>query len=180
MKLQLRIEEDTTQIGRLEGVIESLEESFERTSEKFNECIQSVTEIKEAVREKGDEKRRAETKLVTHEEYIKRLRQQIVELQERKHEFVSTIEKSKVKIERGKARLEEQLQMAQNSCSRDEITITEEDTQESIADEYAQIQREIKDAEQVLGSTLEDVLKELEVAEKKRDQALASENELIN
>lgn len=178
LKLQLRIEEDTTQIGRLEGVIESLEESFERTSEKFNECIQSVTEIKEAVREKGHEKRRAETRLVTHEEYIKRLRQQIVELQERKHEFVSTIEKSKVKIERGKARLEEQLQMAQNSCSRDEITITEEDTQESIADEYAQIQREIKDAEQVLGSTLEDVLKELEVAEKKRDQALASENEL--
>ncbi|KAI5903152.1 Structural maintenance of chromosomes protein 6 [Candida parapsilosis] len=178
LKLQLRIEEDTTQISRLEGVIESLEENLERATEKCNACVHSLKEIKEERSEKAENQRIAQKKLDTHEEYIKTLRGKIVDSEGMKQDFSRTIEKSRAKIGRAEAMLEEQIKFAQSHSRRDEVTITEDDTQESIAEAFAEIQREIKDAEQVLGSTLEEVLKELEAAERKLDQAVARELEL--
>ncbi|KAI5970780.1 smc6 [Candida margitis] len=180
LKLQLRIEEDTSQISRLEGLIESLEETAERTTGKYNACSQSISDIKEEVKQANEKMRLFEKKLVTHQEYIKTLSSKIVDIQGHKQELVSSIERWKGVIEQGKAKLEEQLETAQSLCNREEVTINEEDTQESIALEYADVQQEIKEAEQALGSTLEEVLKELEVAERKRNEALANEKELDN
>ncbi|KAG5417961.1 smc6 [Candida metapsilosis] len=178
LKLQLRIEEDTAQVGRLERVLEGLEESLAATSEKFNACLHAASSIKEEVAEKAEKVRLNEKKLVTHQEYIKKLRADIVEIERLKQEHREVIEQSKARVARGKETVEMEIRNALKMCPRDAVTIVEGDTQDSIADEYNDVMEKIKEGENALGSTLEDVLKELEAAEKKRDLALARENEL--
>ncbi|KAI5956031.1 smc6 [Candida theae] len=178
LKLQLRIEEDTAQVSRLEGVHESLEERLEEDNEKYNASAQSRKSIKEDVEDKNSKLHIAVTALETHQEYIKKIRDEIVELQEKKQILIQSIEKINTKMQRAKELIEQESQVAQEKCNRDEVIITEGDTQETIREEFDEVQEKIKKGEQALGTTLEEVLKAMEAADKKREVALAREGEL--
>ena len=64
----------------------------------------------------------------------------------------------------GNRKLEEFVAKAEEHCSRDRVTIYPNDTQETIAQDYQETRFDLERAESALGTSLEEVLDQLEKA----------------
>ena len=74
-------------------------------------------------------------------------------------------------LAKGNRKLEEFVAKAEEHCSRDRVTIYPNDTQETIAQDYQETRFDLERAESALGTSLEEVLDQLEKAKAKCDKA---------
>ncbi|KAI5950176.1 smc6 [Candida jiufengensis] len=171
LKYESKIEEDKSQIERLEGLNQSLAEDIESKKGNYQESRDNLNILKSLVNEMDQKKYDATNKLEELKEYIR-----ILEDKKKKTAYIETeqqtiIENNRKLLGRGEGKLLESITKAREFCNREEVEITEDDTQQSIEAEYKDIQYQIEEAERNLGTSLEVVIAELKLAQSKRDNA---------
>ncbi|KAK6198022.1 uncharacterized protein RJT21DRAFT_122891 [Scheffersomyces amazonensis] len=169
--LTVQIEEFKSQILRTEGVLASLDEEMESKRNEFDELNDTLKLVKDQVLEVKDQKEAAEKKLLDLDTEVAVFKDSLQQYDIERNRREIEVKRCEAKIEEGTGKLNELIRIAEEKCRRDEVTITEEDTQESIASEYSEVQHQIREAEKQIGKSLEEVQRELLEAKEKRNNA---------
>lgn len=169
--LEARIEDNNEQIRRLVALNEALLENLSQMNENYKDLKQQIEDCKskkvkhETIREKFVKQLvEIETEIETQEDLKKRYLYKITELEDR-------IKRADDILAEGNRKLEEFVAKAEEHCSRDRVTIYPNDTQETIAQDYQETRFDLERAESALGTSLEEVLDQLEKAKAKCDKA---------
>ncbi|KAF6070652.1 AAA domain family protein [Candida albicans] len=141
--LEARIEDNNEQIRRLVALNEALLENLSQMNENYKDLKQQIEDCK--------------SKKVKHETI--------------REKFVKQIKRADDILAEGNRKLEEFVAKAEEHCSRDRVTIYPNDTQETIAQDYQETRFDLERAESALGTSLEEVLDQLEKAKAKCDKA---------
>lgn len=171
--LRDKIEENERQIRQRSGIIESLTEDRENEISKFKEQKKSLAldnaEL-EALENEVKEAKQSLSDLET-EFHVKTNEKAHYEQQKsKKQENVSTLQD---KLKRGEVALQQHTSEALTKCPREDVTVSSEDTVESITEEYKRAQEMVKESEKNIGRSYEEIQEEL-LSNKYKMEALES------
>ncbi|KAK6454161.1 P-loop containing nucleoside triphosphate hydrolase protein [Scheffersomyces xylosifermentans] len=169
--LNTQIAEYEDQIKRYEGIIQSLTDEVTAKKEEYDELKQITKKLRLELGHFQEEKANAMEELVKFDTEVATLKDNKEQLDFEKSQKDLQKDKASSKIEEGTARLKPLIETAEKICPRDEVTITADDTQDSIASEYAEVQHQIKEAEKEIGRSFEEIQLELIEARDKRNDA---------
>ncbi|KAG2733422.1 hypothetical protein G9P44_002947 [Scheffersomyces stipitis] len=173
-KYKSEIEAHKDQIKTREGVIEALTEDLESRNEILKKLKESVKELKVQLTEATAARDRAKKNLHDYEVELSTNKDNRVSYLSEKKKIETQLEKTNAKIEEGNNKLQQLIDEAEKKCRREEVTITSNDTQDSIRDEYALVQTQVKEAEKQIGKPFEEIQNDL--IEAKERQRLAEES----
>lgn len=150
--LNVQIEENKEQIINCENIVLSLSDDVERLRKQYSGLRSTDKQLKQ-------EKQRLERELNGHNEKLDDISNQMISIEAKndKHQLEiskkeALIERCNLKIKEYTEKLIENKTRAEDSCPRDQIVITEEDTPQSIHQEYKSIQKAVEEAEKSVGN----------------------------
>lgn len=172
-----QIAEFDKQIKNRQGIVLSLTEDMDKESTKFQKLKATVSEWTKATAAATDQKTKAQTAIVEFDADGNQLLASREHWENSKAKRVSNIERFNAKLTEGREKLVGLVETAEAKCRRDEVTIHDEDTTESITEEYTSAQKAVREAEGMLGKTKEEIQSELLLNKQAKDQ---SEERVIN
>ncbi|RLV91182.1 Structural maintenance of chromosomes protein 6 [Spathaspora sp. JA1] len=161
-RLNAQIEDFKTQIQRYEGVNESMHEEINSKKEELNSIRTQIHEIRKQVELAIENKERIQQELISFEADLTTELDTIKHYEYERVKRQDLIKSTNEKLEQGNEKLLQLIQQAEEKCQREEVHFSVDDTHESIAAEYKEINEEIQQAEKSLGKTFDQVQLELE------------------
>ena len=169
--LQLEIDEYQRQIETNRGVIESLTDDVEQPREAAKELKQKITAMKPEIEDARKQLEISQLRLIDFETDIETERTEREQYNHEKRRQENHMTVLKDREAQGKEKLSSLIETAENICPREEIVFNENDTRDSISNEYAEIDRQVQLSEQTLGKLIDEVQRELNEAISKREEA---------
>lgn len=178
--LQFQIESCEAQIKTREGVslevLENLKKAKKEYSAVKHQLEAALAEKKDISAELADLQERIDR----YKQNIDKAKADIYAFQEQQAEIETEIENKQHKLEEDHQKHQDIRSEAEQRCSRDEITITEEDTTESITTEYMNIQQAIEEIENNNSMSFEAILDDLLEAKRIKNKCEESLSDLDN
>lgn len=165
-----QIAEFDKQIKNRQGIVLSLTEDLEKESSKFQRLKATVSEWTKATAAATEKKTKAQTAIVEFDADGNQLLASREHWENSKAKRLSNIERFNAKLSEGRGKLGGLVETAEAKCSRDEVTINDNDTAESITEEYTSAQKAVREAESTLGKTKEEIQSELLLNKQAKDQ----------
>ncbi|KAG7664048.1 smc6 [[Candida] subhashii] len=160
-KLSAQIEGLENQIMRYEGIMESMKEEGQKKKAEHERLRPNYKLLKEAV-EKAN-KACSEIQKQIDLQLDKQIQIQTREKEwlNKRTQYQAVLEAATEKLGTANTTLTKLVEVAENVCPREEVTITEQDTKDTIANEYAEIQMRLQAAEESIGISFEEIQKQL-------------------
>ncbi|CAK7897949.1 structural maintenance of chromosomes protein 6 [[Candida] anglica] len=172
--LEEKIGECDTQIRQREGFITSLEEDRKGDVVKFNVAKERYVAGKEDVETREAKMKGAKQALEefeTNHEVLMTETSKLKQSMERRSQNIVNLEGKLVK---GREALSKHKGEAEAKCSRSDVTIDENDTVESITQDYTVAQEAVKESERSIGRTYEEIQQELLDNKRRKDELEAT------
>ena len=155
-----RVEKEN-QINRKLGMAESLNEDFETEREKLIDLKNKLSDYKRHIQEKSDEVDGKKELLIELDIESSALGSEKMHYEVTRGKRVEISNESERKIKQGEEKLASLVSEAESKCSRSDVILKDDDTNESITAEYEHIQEAIAEAEKTIGKSYEEMQKEL-------------------
>lgn len=168
---QTRIEENKNQIARLTALNESLIENLKTIDEKRSSTNEKIAECKEGYKSIDAVRAKIKRKLINVEYEIEKIKETKNNILYDRTNMKEQIKAAEAVCKDGHEKLASAITAAEEYCSRDEVTISPQDTLESITRDFQETSHELEKAEQEIGSSLEEVLVQVEKAKQESDKA---------
>lgn len=155
--LGARIDEKKQQVIRIEGVLISLGEDLKRVLEDIKdkaqerkELITENNQLSQSIKQLETEKESLSVNLVSMDNMIAKAQHQVKTLHK-------SIEEYRAKITSYQQKLEDNQTKAEAICEREAVSITSEDTAQTIQIEYKDTQKAIEEVDKMVGIRYEDI-----------------------
>ncbi|RCK65465.1 Structural maintenance of chromosomes protein 6 [Candida viswanathii] len=168
---QTRIEEHQRQISISEGLNESMIENINGLVSQFVTLKEKIAELKESSKEVEASRQEVQDRLVNVEAEIQTLEDAKKENLYNQTKLKKEIKEAQATYQEGEQKLAEHTAQAEEYCARDEVVISAEDTVASITEDFKMTSKQLEEAESDIGSSLEQVLAQLERAKEESDKA---------
>lgn len=154
--LEAGIKEAQASIENSQRIMIALSDELEKSGEELKK-------LSKAVKESAKEIKALEEELDDSKERIQQINDSIIDLdrevtksKSEKQRLLSSNEEIDQQLVDLRLKLDDNQKKAEECCSREEVPITEEDTAQTIQNEYLSTQRAVEEAEQGMGITLEE------------------------
>lgn len=159
--LKVQISDYEAQIVQKEGILDSLNEDLVKERSNFMTVREDMNKLKLSLQEKKQLQDDTKKALVECE-----IERSAMTSEVDHYEMTTTKRRDAIlvcegKIRHGNERLTPLVLDAESKCPRSEITITNEDTNESISSEYERAQEAVKEAEKSVGRSYQEIQQEL-------------------
>jgi chromosome segregation ATPase len=173
-QLKAQISHYESQITINEGIVASMKEDVEVKVIEYQHIKRETSETANLLADLRKRKESLEEALINLETEDETNENKVKHYEFEKSKRETLIEQATAKIIEGNSKLTPLVEEALEKCDRSEVLISESDDQNSIRNEYTEIQNQIQSAEEQIGRSWEEVQNELEDAMEKRDAASAA------
>lgn len=176
--LKQDIEDAERQILTNQGVKQGILDEIKVSIQSKEQIDIELTNQKREVKVKLKLAREARQQLIEFETDLEAGKNEINSFIKDKEQAKSSLEANQLRIQQYISLTEQATIAAEGFCQRGEITLSENDTIDSLSKEYLELDREVKEAELSSGRTMAEVNAEYDAAEKTLEDALETVKKL--
>lgn len=172
--LQTQIKENQMQIEILRGVVTSLQEDVVERKSELAVLRQELRDAKNALDTAANSFQKVKQAIISIDTELAAIETNKTHFGNERARNEAILEETNQNIKLGLEKLREVVEKAESKCERLSVTIGTDDTLASIAEEYREIQNQVKDADSRVGLPLAEVQAQLERAFAKKEAAQAT------